>query len=790
MKNVLTRILLLFALVVLAACGGGGGTPESGIARIEITPGTFIFTNVGEEHQLTATAYDAQGNVVETTFNWTSSDASQMSVDAGGLVKAQTLGSVQITTEAEGVGSAPALIAVVETKPGTVLVTDAQVLEIGNPINLAADEFPGVGTLYDVRLKGVTAPAAGTIVMASETKAVAGKVVSSQPLGDEVTVRLEVVALPDLLSRYHLDWTVDLSPYDIVMDDSAGLQSVHNADGSLDLHYANAVEPLAEEKLFEKKFPPKGPSPFKCEASIAAYISSSVVDVKLSGTPSLVYQSYKDDANLPPGYTKVAMVGELTLSGKLGFTAEAGFKGSGQCRLVGRIPIAFLGPLSVFIAPAIPLGVGVTIEGKLIVSSLELTLEGKNGANLELGFVCGPGDKPCESLDKVEPINELKPTVKIPLPPDSAMRAELSGSVYVLSGLDILALGVPFSMIEATFGPVQAANLAFTKTQVEDKSYASSYDLKLEAKAKPGADLAKAIEKIIGENVGTLGFEFSLNKDISKSPVGTLSTDKTQVDSNGTVNFTVDLEAASTDYFLLGYNVTSIELYRKLEGQSEFSFFKSIPVTASNQTRFQETWKPTDQDVGINEFAAFVKTKMPVIELEIAPDSIKQVEVKCSPGLSNGLAPQQTGTCDLNYTGTSTAEFEGYTFTAQVEWVLEPALSFGKKLVYHPKGSVTATVHLNKDCTYTVSPASGLINTATDGELTIDFSTTPPTYFGTGATFWNATFTAVCPDQTFDLPLGGGPWLGGGGTTSPDGSEIVGTSTDGVTTFTYSFQRK
>ncbi len=744
MKNVLTRTLLLFALVVLAACGGGGGTPESGITRIEITPGTFLFTNVGEERQLSATAYDAQGKTVETTFSWTSSDASQVSVTADGIVKAQTLGSVQITAEAKGVGSTPALIAVVETKPGTVMVTDAQVLEIGNPVNLAAGEFPGVGTLYDVRLKGVAEQAAGTIVMASETKAVAGKIVSSQQQGQEVTVRLEVVALPDLLSSYDLNWEIDLSLYDLVDDTS--LQSQHLPNDGLT---PNDLESLAGPKKLN--------GPLKCNKpdKEKSYISSSLADFSLENNAKLIVISKKIGDDVPEGYAKVALVGDITLKGSVGIKAEAGFKGKVECRLSKSFPIPW-GPWAIMAAPAIPIGFGVTLEGKLVVASLELRLEGNIGASFELGFECSPGDAPCKSLDKVEPINTLKPVVTVP--DAKNMRVELSASAYFLTGIDAVAgLGLfTGKVLEVTIGPKQSANLAFPDAQIADKGYASNYDLKFEIKGGPGEDLTKVIEKFSGKNA-SLSFGFNLAKDISKSPVGTLSTDKTQVASNGTVNFTIDLELASTEYFILGYNVESIELYRKLEGQSEFSFFKSIPVSASNQTRFQEQWKPTEQDVGINEFAAFVKTKMPVIELEIAPDSIKQVEVKCfSEGnLTTASLTSAASTCEGSWVGTASVVIktpglpeDNIISTSNITWTLDKTLSGGGATYYTPSGSFDLALNSSNGCTFALSPNHFIIvnDPLTPSRLgIINDGVNPPTYGFGGSQRVNFTSTASCP---------------------------------------------
>lgn len=766
MKSVLTRAFLLFALVVLAACGGGGpGGNQTAIVKIEITPNTLIFSAKDQSQQLSAKAYDAQGKVIDTTFEWRSSATTLVSVDSTGKVQAVSeVGSAQIIVQAEGVASAPALIAVVETKPGTVMVSDEQVIEIGNPSNLTPNGFPGVGTLYDVRLKGVTPPEAGTIVLASETKAVAGKVVSSQQQGEEVTVRLEVVALPDLLNRYDLDWNIDLRGYELVDDES--VQNQRSTNGGL--------TPLAKVTGLN--------GALKCEAGIETYLSQKTVSLSLNNNATLVVKSKKFEDNVQDGYSKVALVGDITLTGSIGIKAEVGLKGKGECRIKKSIPIPW-GPWAVVIAPAIPIGVGVTLEGKLEVASLELALEGKNGANFELGFECGPGDTPCKSLDKVEGINEFKP--KVTVPSSKNMRVELSASAYFFTGLDVVVgLGLfRGNVLEVTIGPKQAANLAFTETQAADEGYASNYDLKFEVNGGPGEDLSKVIKKFTGKEA-SLNFGFTLAKDISQSPVGTLSTDKTKVNPNETVNFTVDLNADSVNYFLLGYNVESVELYRRLEGESDFKPFRTFPFLQSGiQTTFVLDWTPTEQDAGMNEFAAFVKTKMPVIELEIAKNSIKKVEVKCFSGgnltastQTNTLAPQQQ-TCEDKWAGTFSGTSDFFTFEGQVEWAFDQSdFSIAQ---YKPSGGSLTYHYTGPAVGCTVTPSTQPL-TANDGELTIDYTSETPTFDFHLSKGWLATWD--CGRGTFEEQVGG--VLSGSGLVSEDGNTIAGQDATGNFNFT------
>ncbi|WP_309571691.1 hypothetical protein [Deinococcus sp.] len=208
------RLMMLWFLITVVACGSGS-PPASTVRRVVITPGTFLLTTAGQTRQLTAVAYDAQGQPVQTPLSWSSTAAAQLSVDAGGQVTAHSLGSAQIVAEAGGVRSAPAFAVVAQPRPGALLVTDAEVLRIGPPLNRPAGVYPGVGTRYEVNLSGVSDVPVGTAVLAAETAAVAGKVVSSRVEGASLVVLLEQVPLPALFDRYHLDWTIDLSPYDI-----------------------------------------------------------------------------------------------------------------------------------------------------------------------------------------------------------------------------------------------------------------------------------------------------------------------------------------------------------------------------------------------------------------------------------------------------------------------------------------------------------------------------------------------------------------------------------------------
>src|SRR5918999_3649904 len=99
---------LLLVAVTIWACGedgsGGGDIQEPGpVTAVSVTaPATSI--QVGQTVQLTATAQDAGGTVVEGgSFEWATTDAAVASVSPAGLVTGLTQGQVEIRATTEGV---------------------------------------------------------------------------------------------------------------------------------------------------------------------------------------------------------------------------------------------------------------------------------------------------------------------------------------------------------------------------------------------------------------------------------------------------------------------------------------------------------------------------------------------------------------------------------------------------------------------------------------------------------------------------------------------------------------
>ena len=157
------------------------------------------------------------------------------------------------------------------------------------------------------------------------------------------------------------------------------------------------------------------------------------------------------------------------------------------------------------------------------------------------------------------------------------------------------------------------------------------------------------------------------------------------------------------------------------------------------------------------------------------------------------------------WTGTASGIFEsanlGETTTAELTWRL--ASVSGNIAVYKPSGTVRATIDLRiPSCTGSrLDPPTHTLDPAVDGTLTVNFNVNPPTFHGTGLSYWTANL--VCNEGIFPGYEGQKDFFGGSGgafgveaagTVSPDGTTIAGADTRSVVgaysqTFQWKFTR-
>ncbi|MGZ6162026.1 MAG: Ig-like domain-containing protein [Myxococcaceae bacterium] len=751
---------------------GGGGGPDGGaaavVARVEVSPGAILLGGPGQTRTLTAKAFNAQGMEITTSFTWNSTRPAEVTVDSAGRVSAAALGSAQVTAAAGGVSSAAVTVLVAETLPGTVLVGDAQVVSVG-PVTLVQDGGPG--TRYEVRLRGISpAPAAGTILLASESAQVAGKVVSTRDESGTLVATLELRPLHELLGRYHIDWDLEVGPY---AEDDALAQVT--TPGSAPAALRQRLAATAVLRPFTAA---------SCAFDFEASLFKKTISLSPSSSLRWMVVETRDDPNQGPTYVKHALVGEFSLTGSVEVGLNAELSVSGTC--LAQLPpirIAAFGAVSVLVMPAVRLGVGVELSGTLHIATGTVGISGKVGVQPEIGWECGPAPLPCRGLANLSEIREVTP--KLEAPSIHGLKVELHGQVFALVGLDLAVLGGLggyFGIAEARIGPKQSATLAFEDDQAHEPGSSSSYDLKLSGSIGPGPGLSAAIKKVIDDDSVSVDLRFRRDVSLSESPKGTLTVDKEKAGINEQVKLTVDITPQTTSYVGIGYNVVSIQIFRKKPGENVFERDQDLEIvpSASNQTHFEKVWKPKEADVGKNELAAFVHTEvhdtgiLPL--LEIADDSRKQVEVQaiCLSGLRAArgvpalvVQQQQGGDCTVNGTlrhvVTTGTGAEGTTSTGQgsVKFVQDATSSSGSQIVFRPDPSSTCSVVIDGTqggCTvHATSTMCSFITDRSALAVNIDSSTDPPTYtydamVGANVTLHESIDCPGGPDTQFDVP--------------------------------------
>ncbi len=594
------------------------GPPLAG--RIEVTPSAVLLTGVGQTAQLTATALGQDGAAVSVT--WSSSDPAQVGVDAQGNVTALTdLGSAVIYADA-GDRTTPVAVLIAEPAPNAVLVADNQV--VGEPHRLgAADTYPANGDRYRVTLTGVDPPAAGSILLATGSAEIAGRVLSTAVAGTNVEVEYELVPLPELFARYDFALDIPVDPRDVLGEPAASARSGADAVfASITGPAGNGGLTVADVELEKKAEFEKGP--LKCTGSAAAKFKSSDFNITVTANPILQIEGRKEIENAStPEHTKVVLSGPIALDIDGGLTAEAGVDGKVECELKIAIPVGPPGLLGAVLSVTVPLGLAASADLKVKAVDVKLLLNGHLGTSVTLGFQCDSGA--CWAIKESTPDADNGITFKKDIKALADMRVEASVALNFVTGLGARFGTDNYSLIDAKFGPVQSLDLAFTDAQVRNTGYASAYDLKFAGEVAPGEDIKKAVDRVFGGAVSLdISAKYSPPEPLAESPKGTLAADKARVQVDKPVKLTVDL--APIDYLIFKPNVAEVRIDRWKDGA--LKNVTKMPMTATGQTRFDYVWTPNKDFLGMNELVAFVTTVgLPAVPLEIGPDSRAYVEV-------------------------------------------------------------------------------------------------------------------------------------------------------------------
>ena len=586
-------------------------TPTTGVvAAVEITPAAVLLTAAGQTRPLTAVALGADGieMPIDATVTWASSNEAVVAVDASGTVTATAaLGSATISASFDGVTSAPAYVTVAQPVAGAVLITDAQIMSGPAAVDTTAEPDPEAP--YEVVLRGVPDAVAGATLINTESKPVAGRVMSITPEGADARVRLVTVPPGELFEAVDFSDTVDLSkgPYEIPAE------------------LAAAYDVTQTDSTFV--FTPKAPT-----AMLTAHTA------QVQGTRALPYtdcQTTPNEENLPlplalsvppvftfgaagsatrqvtPAGTKFVVQAMPSITVQTTLEVKAAFEAKVTCKLIlvtrkFRVP----GWAGLFFGGDVEFGVGFEVGGKVTLVSAKVGGKAEFKATLTGTLDC-PANGSCDldgntSVDtpKVEPVLEA--------PNLNQLRFEPAVNLFAFVTLEAGNADVDqlqFEAIEAKAGLELAASMSFEGLQIDNTNAddgRSKYELAIKGEVGPGVKVGEFLAALGLGVVQLLKLEFKV--PLGESPTGTVTADKPRYLPGDTARVSVSLDAGSTLFpAAIGlYNIRQVAVVRR-DGLST-EVLGTVDAT-DGQTSFDVEFTSTHL-LDASDLFAFVTTKL------------------------------------------------------------------------------------------------------------------------------------------------------------------------------------
>lgn len=624
----LVAIGAFFVVGILPACGGGDTSPPSDpgtptgttpgpVARLEVSPTSVVMTAAGEKRSLRVKAFDANGiEVPNPPLSFTSSRPEQVSVAADGAVGAVTgLGSALIGVASGTVAAAPVLATVVQTADGVVLVDDAQVT--APPLALTPDPnaAPGTAPQYSVRLSGVGRPAAGTLMVGTGGQPVAGRVVSTAAAGDQTDVVLETVPLPVLFK-------------------SAAIDVSYTAEQTT--AWFQELAPQQPQAAGRTRSAAAAASPLSCKGSISRDVIS--VESKVKVTPSLAVglKISLDQSRIRAFH--LSADGKLEAAGKASIKVSLATTGSFGCKLkLGTIVLPVTGPLSVVLAPTLPIYAKVDISGQFGYPAASLSAEVKDTAtlNMALDYSEDGGLEP--TFD-----GSIKDEAKFDANVNEAIEQRMKASAFF--GLSSsVALGnvvAALEVLDVEAGPQLEASFGSPYDVSQDAGFQAGFQAKKKLSIGYGGDIKDAIKALIGKDVFSFSPGLTIESVVATSPKSSSVTiDRDSFAKGDNVAFKVELDPSSVTLPVWGYNVKEVRIYRLVRDFTPLptEVLVATAVAAPGQTSFDLTWvadvdgSAFDADTGKEMFYAFVVDSLLSPVSQFFPFELGDVKRDISP---------------------------------------------------------------------------------------------------------------------------------------------------------------
>lgn len=640
----------VLAVLVLGACGGSGGTNggtqadpavTGTIARIEITPNTFLLQQPGATATLSARAFDANGNPVATAIAWSSNDTGAASVDANGTVMATgALGSAQIIAQAAGVTSAPALAVLAQPAAGAIIVSDVQVID--DPQAVDANAEYGLGWQYQVTLSGIAAPAVGAIIVGSGEQPVGGRVVSAVPdTSGNVVVTLEVIPLSQMFAALKIEQSISLknAPYTVEDKIAARYDVARSADGRLTF-MPRAGDAAVSSALLAAATPigTSATEVFDCDSSFGPALTLTVPPVFALNSDVSVDFGYDSAVG---GFQKFIVGGEVKAEFKIKPSIDATLAGEAKCNAqLVQLTVPMSGPLSLLFGAKVPLGVGFELKADFTLASLGFETSAMAKGETKLGVQCLPTCEMVTTLDGDTDGEQFKPDIPALDDPFGQFKLEAGIEGYGFANVKIgnpFLAALQFETFKSKFGLKQSLELESMAAQRENVNSASKFKLELTGKAGAGSAIQK-LKNLLG--IDFIELEHAFSVPLANSPSGSLTITPSEVKAGNAsavgelAKFTVTLDT-STYLGLDAVDGVEIKWFKNGTLEPGRPGCTSLPAT-SGQTVFTCQTDFLQEHLGEQTFYAFVKAKLfgvpLLVPLEVADNSAAKVKVTGGTG--------------------------------------------------------------------------------------------------------------------------------------------------------------
>lgn len=634
------------------------GTPMSltplpaDVGRIVVSPAALLFTKPGEVAVLHAEVFDASGQKTAIPVTWESTRPAMVGVDASGQVTAMVaVGSSQIRVRAGALISAPVMVVVAEPVAGAVLVSDSQI--IAGPF--AADKAAPnqVGSNVTLTVAGVAALSPGTALLASQGKAVAGRVVSATPVAgkEQLDVVLQTVPLLNLFARLNVDGSYDIDPAAM-----AQALATPAMTSPLRVEPQKFVGPVQQGLTLRELML----GPFKCEAKILGGALTGSANVDLRPNMTFNHRFVKDETTGDWTELMVKLEGTMTVIGTVDVNFSPLFVGTAGCEaVIVKIPAPLAGALSAVVRFEIPLSIAGELSGVISLLSLKGGVELKGESKIAMGFRYTPQGGTTD-LGDYSNKTELKPTFTLPTGDSPGTTLTASLAFGGAAGLNISSLLGSLSLLKASL--LLKAELKAGRIR-NGLIFAGAYDLKPTVEAGVGADVEKAMQWFGGLAAVKSAVTLTLPV-IAESPRGKFTADKKTVQPNQPVTLTVDLDPKSLKFLSLD-NVVDVRIYRPSRTGVDFELVDTIGASAG-KTNFTHTFTPTflDAAAGMVSFWAGVSTKLlPGVALEVNEMSKLDINIGDGASLWKGTV---TATCTR-----ASSEMNGDTFSQKISTTVQ-----------------------------------------------------------------------------------------------------------------------